>query len=1354
MPLLSARQSGLALLSQNQPDASNAALPPLELDDAAILGAITENIRDQDDLERVIALEADHLLSEQALEREERRLKKAKADLEKLVLEKEKITKRSASSRQGARSRATITVELERIDDRILSAEADIKSIEKRIDDRHKPESQHGTKESRREFLIRTGKITPFSKLGEEKRNIENIQDALVQAEEDKEIEEQEKIAKILSSEQPLSHQNLLLPGFADEREPSSPSIESAASDFVPSPESRPRKRRKASDSPNDEEAFSINGASLADPPIGPLTESVLPTEHTTREASKTPKQKRKFRALSVSFKETTEPSTEDLSAVDDGNENAYQARLQKWVKERGSARKRAETKMHDNQTNTTESQVLQQESAPLHQQEWLNAHPTKADGILSEGFKIPGDIFPSLFDYQKTGVRWLWELYSQQVGGIVGDEMGLGKTIQAIAFIAGLHYSGNLTKPVIIVTPATVLKQWVNEFHRWWPPLRVSILHASGSGMLNLNDEESIENELENLSQQAKKLRQSKGRKSAHKIVERVVKSGHVLVTTYAGLQSYGELLIPIDWQYCVLDEGHKIRNPNANITIFCKELKTPNRIILSGTPMQNNLTELWSLFDFIYPMRLGTLITFRIQFEIPIKQGGYANANNLQIETATKCAEALKDTISPYLLQRRKVDVAADLPKKSEQVLFCKLTKAQRDIYEDFLNSNEMKRIQSGNMNALKGIDMLKKICNHPDLPDKEILKKKAGYDYGNGEKAGKMHVVKVLLESWKTLGHKTLLFTQGTAILDILERLIKDLGGFQYRRMDGSTPIKDRQSIVDEFNKDPEIHVFLLTTRVGGLGVNLTGANRVIIYDPDWNPSTDIQARERAWRLGQKKEVTIYRLMTAGTIEEKIYHRQIFKQFLTEKVLRDPGNRQTFSLRDLHDLFTLGEEGQDATETGKMFKGTEVRRSSDEKPSIPGRDSPVSELNEVDGVARAVNWEGGEAETQANNEARIMEGLFARSGIYSVHEHDEIINGKRKITADPEIISKEAKKIAAKSAQSLVEAGKIAKTIPIGTVTWTGEAGVTGKPEVASLSNSNKARKKLRLKGLIKGYFLAHEGVVYSQMILNHFQHMCETADDGEIFYEALNELATLEKGSSSQPGASSTSPPSSSTNSGSGSATITSSPSTTASNSPSNSNTSGQQSASASQTSSNQTQTTEYDPQLPAGGVQLVTPGPFAGPQYYKIKDNVSFVWNYTSLLAAPSAVDIVAKCQENNQVYTIATNQSVGDTGSVIWDTGAYQASATVPLLTGTYTLVIYDSAKGISATASPGYLGTFNQFTFGMYTPQPYTPLTDYKCATCSSALSDIDRHALKFVFGMCIVTVLSFTWFTGTSLF
>jgi len=704
----------------------------------------------------------------------------------------------------------------------------------------------------------------------------------------------------------------------------------------------------------------------------------------------------------------------------------------------------------------------------------------------------------------------------------------------------------------------------------------------------MDVRRERQIEDELESRvwSSSTKKL--TKGQKAAKQIVDRVIRDGHVLVTTYSGLQTYADLLIPMDWEYAVLDEGHKIRNPNTAITIYCKELRTANRVILSGTPMQNNLTELWSLFDFVFPMRLGTLVNFRQQFEYPIKQGGYANASNLQVETAMKCAETLKETISAYLLQRFKVDVAADLPKKTERVLFCKLTKLQREAYENFLASEEMRSILNGKRQALYGVDILRKICNHPDLVEHRTLSIKPGYNYGSGAKSGKMQVVKALLELWKKGGHKTLLFAQHRIMLDILEKFVRAMPGFNYRRMDGNTSIKDRQDVVDEFNRDQDLHVFLLTTKVGGLGVNLTGADRVIIYDPDWNPSTDVQARERAWRLGQKREVEIYRLMTAGTIEEKIYHRQIFKQFLTNKILRDPKQRQTFQLRDLHDLFTLGDTTNGQTETGSLFKGTEVQ-FTDEQPggeqqsaSAPpaatdtAQNTASDRVDAITGVSRQEDYNPpGTDEPTTNNSSEkkendpLLSTIFARAGVQSALEHDAIVGsntGKHKVRADPEIIAREAKRVAAAAARELQRAGEIARTVPVGTPTWTGMVGTAGRPEervrngvggvaarggrggggmgrggpssasilanlaarqggggVASSATSSGAStpqaqqpKGREFMGLIRDYLLAHGGKVYTQMLIDHFNRYCGTPQRTAEFKEMLKSIATLERG----------------------------------------------------------------------------------------------------------------------------------------------------------------------------------------------------------------------------------------------
>lgn len=1125
----------------------------LPADEARALQDLMENVRDQDDLERDITKQASLVMIEQEDERDRKRIERVNSNLEKLYTQKRILQNRLNNQTSLPSARAQTILQLEKVDAAILGLRSDIVDIQSRIDKRHETEGAdtesqaHGNSrlanESQRDFLIRTGKITPFSRLtARESTGIdEDLGEVLRDAEEELDIPK----AQDGGEAEPRSHQNLRLPGFAG-AEDSTFSI--PADEFS----LRPRKKRRTDDG-----VVSSTRGTMKQPAAdayepssseeGAIYEDDEDDEDDLIMTSSTSKKRppRKSKAEEIV----------ELATIDDGNEKMYQARLKNWVDKRSAARELADEHLEHPED-----------------EEWFQPCPGIPDHQFDNGIKLPGDIFPALFDYQKTGVQWLGELFTQSVGGIIGDEMGLGKTIQIISFLAGLHYSKKLTKPIIVIAPATVLRQWVNEFHKWWPPLRVSILHSSGSGMMNLGRESRMD-DVEEMYGRAEQQKPPKSHKAAKKIVDRVVAQGHVLVTTYAGLQSYSDVLIPVEWDYAVLDEGHKIRNPNTAITIHCKELRTANRVILSGTPMQNNLIELWSLFDFVFPMRLGTLVSFRQAFEVPIKIGGYASATNFQVLTATKCAETLKAAISPYLLQRLKVDVAADLPKKSEQVLFCKLTKPQREAYEAFLNSDELTSILTGKRQSLYGIDILRKICNHPDLLDPR-LNGKPGYKWGNPNKSGKMQVVKALLDMWKGYGHKTLLFSQGVQMLDVIEEFVKSLDGFNYIRMDGKTHVKDRQTLVDRFNNDPDLHVFLLTTKVGGLGVNLTGANRVIIFDPDWNPSTDIQARERAWRLGQKKEVTIYRLMTAGTIEEKIYHRQIFKQFLTNKILKDPKQRQTFQMKDLHDLFTLGSTDDGTTETGEMFRGTEVfgggRQKSQEPhtsstnngifiqkvfpsskpskaPEEPQGDTGVSDLV---GVANIEDYRGDpDEEKPASEEARLMEGIFARSGVHSALEHDQIINGKRKIAGDRHILEREAKKIAEEAAAALRRAGEAARTIQPGTVTWTGEVGSAGRPNImrrggpssagilAGLSNrqglmnggastsasssrsgtpgATSTPRGRALMESIRDFIKRHGGSAASQSLVDHFRRQCRGDQQNAEFKAMLYQIADLQK-----------------------------------------------------------------------------------------------------------------------------------------------------------------------------------------------------------------------------------------------
>jgi DNA excision repair protein ERCC-6 len=1196
-------------------NSSDHSQPDSPKDEASILKDLTEGVRNQDDIQRDITNQAELVLIEKEDENDQKRIDKVNANKNKLVAQKRTHQRQLDTAGLNQQIRLRAKVQLDRLDSEIAAFDQDIIDIQQRIDQRHQTpneedekEQQHGGNkrmqhESQRDFLIRTGKITPFARMPEvEVDGLEGeLAEALMDVEQELEMEDTTG-----GDTGPKSHQNLRVPGFAE--------MDSGASISAPEEEFslRPRKKRRlpngsalssarVSDDGDYDESHVSNVSYDEASPGSPTTDfddtdlAALLDEDDNGVIGVKKKKLSKSKG-----NKTPADQIEDLTGIDDGDEAMYQSRLQSWVERRSRARLNKQK-----QAGTKDNEPNENEIAEPDVEEWFKPSPDEPDHQYENGLKLPGDIYPALFDYQKTGVQWLGELYSQQVGGIIGDEMGLGKTIQIISFLAGLHYSKKLTQPVIVVAPATVLRQWVNEFHRWWPPLRVSILHTSGSGMLNKREESRIEDDEESFHYRRDSARRApKSSKAAKRVVDRVIQQGHVLVTTYAGLQTYSDLIIPVKWGYAVLDEGHKIRNPNTAITIHCKELQTANRVILSGTPMQNNLVELWSLLDFVYPMRLGTLVNFRNQFEIPIKIGGYASATNLQIMTATKCAETLKEAIGPYLLQRVKADVASDLPKKSEQVLFCKLTKPQRDAYELFLKSDEMTSILNRSRQSLYGIDILRKICNHPDLLD-PTLRNKPGYKWGNPNKSGKMQVVKALLEMWKKKGDKILLFSQGVQMLNIIEDYVKSLDGFRYLRMDGTTAIKDRQSMVDNFNNDPELNVFLLTTKVGGLGVNLTGANRVIIFDPDWNPSTDVQARERAWRLGQKKEVTIYRLMTAGTIEEKIYHRQIFKQFLADKILKDPKQRQTFHMRDLYDLFTLG-ASDGSTETGELFKGSELQLIKPPEPieettpiphhngwgdsaSLP-RMKPVSdntpwgglppsvpeeseastapakaveglvaddgEVRKITGVAALEEYRGDPSENKLSTEEdRIMEGIFARSGVHSVLEHDQIVNGKRVIKADRGMLEREAKKIAAEAAAELRKAGEAARHIQPGTVTWTGEVGEAGRPVTppsmrrwrgggnagpnsASILSSLSARQGLGSSSagnsragtpvqetgpqgkdflkLIRDYIRRQGGSVPSQSLVVHFNHMCKSDRQTEAFKACLKQVAVLKPG----------------------------------------------------------------------------------------------------------------------------------------------------------------------------------------------------------------------------------------------
>lgn len=624
--------------------------------------------------------------------------------------------------------------------------------------------------------------------------------------------------------------------------------------------------------------------------------------------------------------------------------------------------------------------------STTAHKDDWeeddyqarVNRLPFESRDTIETPFgtKVCRNGWENLFEYQREGCRWLFSLFREGVGGILADEMGLGKTAQVAAHFGSLGKMNHLLNDrrqamFLIVCPATVMVHWVKEMHRWAPTMRTGILHTistTGKEMLSLNPAD--------LGRVLKTLRRSE------------LSDGITIITSYETMRRSVEVLTTIEWTAVCLDEGHKIRNPDAAVTAACKQLPAFHRLILSGTPIQNSLVELWCLFDFIYPGKLGNRNVFEDEFAYPIRMGAYAHASKLQYEIAIRCAGTLQRMVRPYLLRRKKDDLAqvAKLPPKTEQVLFCPISTRQRRIYEQILDSDEVKKVIARRIPAFRAISQLRKLCNHPALvyqdgalqwsmvkgmrerlqlaaampqetvandttatddwdayeddgpsrygqegegdndnddDDDALLRQRlssTGVDRGSlrhgGDQpldpllwsdSGKLLVVSKILPIWQREGHKVLIFCQTTTMLHIIEQMVLSMN-FTYLRLDGHTPIGKRDILIQQFNTDPSIFVMLLTTRTGGVGISLTAANRIVLFDPDWNPMTDIQARERAWRLGQQREVVIYRLITKGTIEEKIYHRQIFKLLLSHRVLDDPKQRNLFSKSQMQELFEL--------------------------------------------------------------------------------------------------------------------------------------------------------------------------------------------------------------------------------------------------------------------------------------------------------------------------------------------------------------------------------------------------------------------------------------------------------------
>ncbi|XP_023751613.1 switch 2 [Lactuca sativa] len=557
---------------------------------------------------------------------------------------------------------------------------------------------------------------------------------------------------------------------------------------------------------------------------------------------------------------------------------------------------------------------------------------------VLSESgqnpvVQVPASINCRLLEHQRSGVKFLYNLYKKNHGGILGDDMGLGKTIQAIAFLSAIYKKDeehdtttnpNKNKqetkgPVLIICPSSVIQNWEIEFSKW-STFNVAIYHGANRDI----------------------------------IFDKIESHGiEILITSFDTYRIHGNILSELNWEVVIIDEAHRLKNEKSKLYEACLSIKTLKRYGLTGTIMQNKIMELFNLFDWVVPGGLGTREHFRDYYDEPLKHGQRSSAPARFVKIAEQRKQHLVSVLGKFLLRRTKEETIGHLMMgKEDNVVFCAMSEVQKRVYKRMLQLPDVQCLINKDLpcscgSPLKQVECCKRIVpngviwpylhkdnpdgcdscpfclvlpcltklqqisNHLELikpnprddsdkvkKDKEFASAVFGTDidlvggyYQNEsfmglsdvQHCGKMRALDTLMTSWIIKGDKILLFSYSVRMLDILEKfLIRK--GYSFSRLDGSTPTAMRQSLVDHFNSSPSKQVFLISTRAGGLGLNLVSANRVVIFDPNWNPAHDLQAQDRSFRFGQKRHVVVFRMLAAGSLEELVYTRQVYKQQLS--------------------------------------------------------------------------------------------------------------------------------------------------------------------------------------------------------------------------------------------------------------------------------------------------------------------------------------------------------------------------------------------------------------------------------------------------------------------------------------
>ena len=598
----------------------------------------------------------------------------------------------------------------------------------------------------------------------------------------------------------------------------------------------------------------------------------------------------------------------------------------------------------------------------PRHDPNAPNALVMKRPTIVPKGKQVVDVVVDPVLskhlrDHQREGVKFLYDcvmgMRGEGEGAIMADEMGLGKTLQAIALIWTLlkqnpiHDSGPAITKALIVCPASLVDNWKREFRKWLGNERIGVyvVDAKNKKIANF----------------------TKG------------KSYNVLIIGYEMLRTvYEELQRGAGVDIVIADEGHRLKTANNKSMQAIQSLNTERRIILSGTPLQNDLGEFYTAIDFVNPGLLGQRPAFKRTFEAPIIRSRQPDATESELEKGEARWQELVSLTSKFMIRRTADVLSKYLPPKTEHIVFCRPTKAQAEAYRNILSS-PLFTAAYGNMDmALQLITILKKVCNSPsllkskkDTEGKEseviesILPLVPPHILNSHASSTKLRLLDNLVHRlYTTTEEKIVIVSNYTMTLDMIERLLTSLS-YTYLRLDGSTPASKRQGLVEKFNKTSKAanFAFLLSAKSGGVGLNLIGASRIVLFDIDWNPATDLQAMARIHRDGQKLPCKVYRFLVQGSLDEKIYQRQVMKMGLANAVVDNKQSASSFSKDELRDLFRLDERetcqthdllgctcactGAPEPKLGETIDIEDEEDSDDDKLLLPG----LKKASEVD-------------------------------------------------------------------------------------------------------------------------------------------------------------------------------------------------------------------------------------------------------------------------------------------------------------------------------------------------------------------------------------------------------------------